>query len=126
MYQTLETLCTETILPVRTRQGLPEPTKKPTRLESMLSEFRTDSQDDFSQAINEYILAYTGKDENNKRSGYKWSSAKEDSSGTDGFIGCIPVTIKPNTCDLKKFPGVKRINYTINKERTALSFTFSI
>ena len=61
-----------------------------------------------------------------KRSDYKWSSSKQDSQGTDGFVGNIPITVKPDTCKYKKHPGVKRINYTINKQRTALSFTFSI
>jgi len=57
---------------------------------------------------------------------YRWSTDKEDSSGIDGFVGDIPVSVKPVTSQQKKKAGVKRANYTINKERNILSFTFSL
>ena len=57
---------------------------------------------------------------------YTWSTAKEDSTGIDGHLGLIPISIKPNTCQLKKKPGVKRVIYTIYKNRKGLSFTYSI
>ena len=56
---------------------------------------------------------------------YTWSTGKDDSKGIDGYIGKIPVSIKPKSCGEKKCPGVKRIDYTTNNEETTLTFTFS-
>jgi hypothetical protein len=57
---------------------------------------------------------------------YRPSTAKEDSAGIDGFIGEIPVSIKPITSPVKKKAGVKRVNYKIDEENYILSFTFSM
>ncbi|MFW6009169.1 MAG: MjaI family restriction endonuclease [archaeon] len=52
-----------------------------------------------------------------------WATASDDSKGIDGYLGSIPVSIKPITCNIKKKPGVKRINYTIKNNE--IMFTFS-
>ena len=57
---------------------------------------------------------------------YRWSNAKEDSSGVDGHIGRIPVSIKPKSCKGKKKAGTKRIYYIVDEEKYTLSFTFSL
>lgn len=57
---------------------------------------------------------------------YRWTGAKEDSSGVDGFIGRIPVSIKPKSCQGKKKAGTKRIYYVIDEKKYTLSFTFSL
>jgi len=57
---------------------------------------------------------------------YRWGTDKEDSSGIDGFVGDIPISIKPSSSHEKKKAGVKRINYFINKKQNTLSFTFSL
>jgi hypothetical protein len=57
---------------------------------------------------------------------YRPSTAKEDSRGIDGFIGEIPVSIKPTSSPVKKTAGVKRVYYKIDEEKHTLSFTFSI
>ena len=57
---------------------------------------------------------------------YRWGTNKEDSSGIDGFIGDIPVSVKPDTCQQKKKEGVKRAYYTIDEKNSILSFTFSL
>lgn len=72
--------------------------------------------------IQEVILT---KISNVTKKSYRWSTSKEDSAGIDGFIGGIPVTIKPETSKQKKKPGVKRIDYRINADGDTLSFTFS-
>ena len=57
---------------------------------------------------------------------YRWSNDKEDSAGIDGFVGNIPVSIKPTSSSQNKKPGVKRTYYKINKKNNTLSFTFSL
>jgi hypothetical protein len=57
---------------------------------------------------------------------YRWGTNKEDSSGIDGFIGNIPISVKPNTCQQKKKAGVKRTYYTIDEKNSTLYFTFSL
>lgn len=55
---------------------------------------------------------------------YVWTNEKDDSSGVDGYIGKIPVSVKPKSCKYAKKPGVKRIIYTIDKDQ--ISFVHSI
>lgn len=60
---------------------------------------------------------------------YRWGTNREDSSGVDGFIGDIPLSIKPQTSSQKKPPGVKRAYYEIKKDKndkSTLTFTFSL
>jgi hypothetical protein len=59
------------------------------------------------------------------RKSYHWSAGSDDSKGIDGYIGDIPVSIKPKSCGEKKAPGVKRIDYTIDNEDNSLTFTLS-
>jgi len=73
--------------------------------------------------IQEVILAKMAEI---RKTDYRWATSKEDSSGIDGYVGTIPVSIKPNTCQFKKKAGVKRINYTKNVSDETLSFTFSM
>ena len=61
-----------------------------------------------------------------KNKNYKWSSGKEDLSGIDGYIGNIPVSIKPDSSEMKKRAGTKRMDYSINEKELTLSFTFSL
>lgn len=60
--------------------------------------------------IQEVILTKLSQMMNKK---YVWSNAKDDSSGIDGYIGKIPVSIKPQSCKIAKKAGVKRIIYTV-------------
>ncbi len=60
------------------------------------------------------------------KSGYTWSTDKEDGRGIDGYVGNIPVSIKPDSCNLKKASGVKLITYKINEKKSELSFTVSM
>jgi len=73
--------------------------------------------------IQEIILIKVSKIMKEK---YRWSTAKEDSSGIDGYVGKIPVSIKPTSCNEKKRAGIKRVNYKINEKENTLSFTFSL
>ena len=57
---------------------------------------------------------------------YVWSSSTQDSGGTDGFVGEIPVSIKPKTCSEKKAPGVKRAYYKINENKNIIKFEISL
>lgn len=57
------------------------------------------------------------------QSNYTWASGSDDSKGIDGYVGNIPISIKPVTCRFKKKPGVKRVNYTIKNNE--IMFTFS-
>ena len=57
---------------------------------------------------------------------YRWSTDKEDSSGIDGFIGDIPISIKPISSNEKKKAGVKRTYYSVNEKKSTLSFTLSL
>ena len=57
---------------------------------------------------------------------YVWSTAKEDASGVDGYIGNIPISIKPETSDMKKKAGTKRMDYKVNEKKLTLSFTFTL
>lgn len=56
---------------------------------------------------------------------YRWSDASTDSKGIDGFVGDIPISIKPNTCAFKKPAGVKRVYYKINENKGTVSFSMS-
>lgn len=73
--------------------------------------------------IQEAILTKMSKITRKK---YRPSTTKEDSAGIDGFIGEIPVSIKPETSNVKKRAGVKRVNYRIDRKKCTLSFTISI
>lgn len=55
---------------------------------------------------------------------YVWASPEDDSSGIDGYIGKIPVSVKPKSCKYAKKAGVKRIIYTIEKDH--ISFVHSL
>lgn len=57
---------------------------------------------------------------------FRWSTNKEDSRDTDGFIGDIPISVKPKSSQQKKKAGVKRVYYVIDEEKNTLSFTFSL
>jgi len=57
---------------------------------------------------------------------FRWGTDKEDSSGIDGFIGDIPVSVKPDSCQEKKKAGVKRTYYSIDEKNKTLSFTISL
>ena len=53
-----------------------------------------------------------------------WASPEDDSSGVDGYVGNIPISIKPKSCKLAKKAGVKRIIYTIEEDH--ISFVHSL
>jgi hypothetical protein len=55
---------------------------------------------------------------------YRWSTSKEDSAGIDGFIGDIPVSIKPKTSKEKKRAGSKRAYYHIKDNKLYFTFSF--
>jgi len=55
---------------------------------------------------------------------FTWSNTKDDSSGIDGYINKIPISIKPKSCKIAKKPGVKRIIYSINSN--SISFIHTI
>ena len=57
---------------------------------------------------------------------YRWAAAKEDSSGIDGFVGDIPISIKPKSCRVSKPAGTKRVYYEIDTKNNILSFTLSL
>jgi hypothetical protein len=57
---------------------------------------------------------------------YRWATDKEDSSGIDGFVGEIPFSVKSKSSNVKKKPGTKRIDYSIDEKNNTLSFTFSL
>ena len=73
----------------------------------------------FQEAIIKKIAEIKNKE-------FRIGTAKEDSSGIDAHIGCIPISIKPETCNVKKKAGTKRMDYTINEKELTLSFTFSL
>jgi hypothetical protein len=60
------------------------------------------------------------------RKNFKWSSGKEDSSGVDGYIGNIPISIKPKTSRENKKPGTKRVYYEIDENKHILKFSISL
>ena len=57
---------------------------------------------------------------------YKWSDACDDSLGIDGFVGDIPISIKPSSNKVAKKAGTKRVYYDIDTKNNILSFTLSL